>query len=88
LQAGDSDRQVIDFLVSRYGEFVLLKPRFSLHTALLWLGPLAVLLIGAFGIFVFARRHRPAGGPASAATATLTPVEQARLAEILRHPDR
>jgi hypothetical protein len=46
------------------------------------------LLIGAFGIFVFARRHRPAGGPASAATATLTPVEQARLAEILRHPDR
>ena len=49
LQAGDSDRQVIDFLVARYGEFVLLKPRFSLHTALLWLGPLAVLLIGAFG---------------------------------------
>jgi cytochrome c-type biogenesis protein CcmH len=69
LQAGDSDRQVIDFLVSRYGEFVLLKPRFSLHTALLWLGPLAVLLIGAFGIFVFARRHRPAGDPASAAPA-------------------
>src|SRR6187401_2626115 len=37
LQAGDSDRQVIDFLVARYGEFVLLKPRFSWHTALLWL---------------------------------------------------
>src|SRR3954453_2527702 len=48
LQGGDSDRQVIYFLVSRYGEFVLLKPRFSLHTALLWLGPLAVLVIGAF----------------------------------------
>src|SRR5512144_1934997 len=45
LQAGDSDRQVIDFLVARYGEFVLLKPRFSAHTALLWLGPAAVLLI-------------------------------------------
>ena len=88
LQAGDSDRQVIDFLVSRYGEFVLLKPRFSLHTALLWLGPLAVLLIGAFGLFVLARRHRPAAGPASAAPATLTPAEEARLAEILRHPDR
>src|SRR4051795_8151046 len=52
LKAGDSDTQVIDFLVARYGEFVLLKPRFSLHTALLWLGPLAVLLIGAFGIFM------------------------------------
>jgi cytochrome c-type biogenesis protein CcmH len=88
LQAGDSDRQVIDFLVSRYGEFVLLKPRFSLHTALLWLGPLAVLLIGAFGIFVFARRHRPAGDPASGAPAALTPAEQARLSEILGRPDR
>ena len=38
LKAGDSDRQVIDFLVARYGEFVLLKPRFGWHTALLWLG--------------------------------------------------
>jgi cytochrome c-type biogenesis protein CcmH len=88
LQAGDSDRQVIDFLVSRYGEFVLLKPRFSLHTALLWLGPLAVLLIGAFGIFVFARRHRPAGDSASSAPAALTPAEEARLSEILGRPDR
>ena len=88
LQAGDSDRQVIDFLVSRYGEFVLLKPRFSLHTALLWLGPLAVLLIGAFGIFMFARRHRPAGDPAAAASAALTPAEEARLSEILGRPDR
>src|SRR3954466_6152374 len=88
LQAGDSDRQVIDFLVARYGEFVLLRPRFSWHTALLWLGPLAVLLIGAFGIFVFARRHRPAGDPASGAPAALTPAEQARLSEILGRPDR
>ena len=44
LKAGDSDGQVLDFLVARYGEFVLLKPRFSLHTALLWLAPAAVLL--------------------------------------------
>ena len=85
LKAGDTDQQVIDFLVSRYGEFVLLKPRFSLHTALLWLGPLAVLLIGALGLFVLARRHRPA---ASAAAATLTPAEEARLAEILGRRDR
>jgi len=46
LQAGESDRQVIDFLVARYGEFVLLRPRFSWHTALLWFGPAAMLLIG------------------------------------------
>src|SRR6266550_2346064 len=43
LQGGDSDRQVINFLVARYGEFVLLKPRFSPHTALLWLTPAAIL---------------------------------------------
>ena len=62
LQAGDSDGQVIDFLVARYGEFVLLKPRFSLHTALLWLGPAAVMLIGALGLFVLARRYRAVSG--------------------------
>jgi cytochrome c-type biogenesis protein CcmH len=86
LQAGDSDGQVIDFLVARYGEFVLLKPRFSLHTALLWLGPAAVLLIGALGLFVIARRYRAVSGPA-AAGAKLTPAEQARLSEILGRRD-
>ena len=46
LKAGDSDQQVLDFLVARYGEFVLLKPRFSWRTALLWLAPPVVLLLG------------------------------------------
>src|SRR4029078_2246966 len=59
LQAGDSDRQVIDFLVSRYGEFVLLKPRFSLHTALLWLRPLAPFLTVAFCLVCPPSRHPP-----------------------------
>jgi cytochrome c-type biogenesis protein CcmH len=58
LQAGDSDRQVIDFLVARYGEFVLLRPRFSWHTAVLWLGPAAMLLVGASALLVLARRDR------------------------------
>ncbi len=83
LQAGDSDRKVIDFLVARYGEFVLLKPRFSAHTALLWLGPAAILLIGAFGLFVVARRYRVGVNPAAGERAALTPAEQARLSEIL-----
>jgi len=86
LQAGDSDGQVIDFLVARYGEFVLLKPRFSLHTALLWLGPAGVMLIGALGLFVLARRYRAVSG-AAAAGAALTPAEQARLSEILGRRD-
>lgn len=88
LQAGDSDRQVIDFLVARYGEFVLLKPRFSAQTALLWLGPAAVLLLGAFGLFLVARRHRPDSTAATADAAKLTSAEEARLSEILRGGDR
>src|SRR2546428_11038339 len=47
LKGGDSDGQVLDFLTARYGDFVLLKPRFDWHTALLWLAPLLLLLIGA-----------------------------------------
>ena len=50
LKAGDSDTQVVDFLVARYGEFVLLKPRMSWHTAILWGAPLAILIAGLFAI--------------------------------------
>jgi cytochrome c-type biogenesis protein CcmH len=89
LQAGDSDRQVIDFLVARYGEFVLLRPRFSLHTALLWLGPVCVLLIGAFALLFAALRYRAAArsAPPGGGEAELSPAEQARLSDILRQGD-
>src|SRR5471032_2028905 len=49
ITAGDTDNQVLDFLVARYGEFVLLKPRLSWHTAALWVLPPAVLLVGEIG---------------------------------------
>ena len=62
IAAGDSDEQVIDFLVARYGEFVLLKPRFNPHTLLLWAAPFGVLLIGAIA-FLAARRRTVAAGP-------------------------
>jgi cytochrome c-type biogenesis protein CcmH len=58
LKAGDSDRKVLDFLVSRYGEFVLLKPRFAWHNAILWGAPFLVLLAGAAAIVLAARRQR------------------------------
>jgi cytochrome c-type biogenesis protein CcmH len=83
IAAGDSDAQVMDFLVARYGEFVLLKPRFSLHTALLWLGPAAVLLIGALGLSLAAYRYRRRARSAVSGPAALSPAEQARLSEIL-----
>ena len=81
LKEGDSDRQVIDFLVARYGEFVLLKPRLAWHTALLWAAPAVLLVGGGLMLFGFARR-RTAAAPSSAASA-LTPAEQARLKEVV-----
>ena len=79
VKAGDDDKQVLDFLTARYGDFVLLKPRFSWETAALWGTPAALLLLGGLGLFVFLRRRAPA-----AATAGLTATEQARVEEILR----
>jgi cytochrome c-type biogenesis protein CcmH len=82
LTAGDSDAQVLDFLVARYGEFVLLKPPLSWHTVALWGMPPAVLLIGIVMIAVVLRRRRPAEGAEEAAN--LTAAEEARLSELLR----
>jgi len=79
LTAGDTDQQVIDFLTRRYGEFVLLRPRLSAHTALLWLTPVGVLLIGALAL-AFAKRRRVTP------EADLTSDEQAQLAEIFSRP--
>jgi cytochrome c-type biogenesis protein CcmH len=83
LQAGDSDRQVIDFLVARYGEFVLLKPRFSPYTAILWMAPAAIFLLGGFGLFLLWRRASRRAEPARGQPTPLTAAEQARLAEII-----
>jgi cytochrome c-type biogenesis protein CcmH len=79
LRAGDDDRQVLDFLTARYGDFVLLKPRFSWRTAALWGTPAALLLFGGLGLIVFLRRRAPA-----AAAPGLTPAEQQRVEDILR----
>lgn len=80
LLAGDSDRQVLDFLVARYGEFVLLKPRFSRHTLALWFAGPAVLIGGAVVLFLAWRRRRDA---LLAAPAALSKEEEERLDRIL-----
>jgi cytochrome c-type biogenesis protein CcmH len=81
LKAGDTDQQVLDFLVARYGEFVLLKPPLSWHTVALWGLPPGLLIGGAVMLYVVARRR--GSDPASPEPASLTPAEQARLAELL-----
>jgi cytochrome c-type biogenesis protein CcmH len=80
LTAGDSDAQVMNFLVSRYGEFVLLKPPLSWHTVALWGTPPGLLLLGIIMIVVVVRRRRVMP---QVAGASLTPAEEARVAEIL-----
>ena len=83
LKSGDSDRQAMDFLVARYGEFVLLKPRLEWRTALLWLGPPALLIAGGLALFIAARRRSlsvaAGGGPGQ----PLSQTEEARLAALM-----
>lgn len=58
LVAGDTNEEVFDYVVSRYGEFVLLRPRFSANTALLWGAPILVLILGSAAIVAFLRSGR------------------------------
>ncbi len=78
IKAGESDAQVIDFVVARYGEYVLLSPPFGLHTLLLWLGPLMLFAAGAFGLWRVRRRHT-----GTSVGQALSDSEKAELAHIL-----
>ncbi|MEE7504564.1 cytochrome c-type biogenesis protein [Methylobacterium mesophilicum] len=77
LEKGDSDTAVLDYVVARYGEFVLLRPVFALHTLLLWLTPVLAVLLGGLGIWRLARRR-----PATARN--LSAAEEAEVAALLR----
>ena len=83
IASGDSDAQVIDFLVARYGEFVLLKPRFNAHTLLLWLLPPLALAGGGLALWVNMRRRSGASSPEDDSLTKLTADEEARLERLL-----
>jgi cytochrome c-type biogenesis protein CcmH len=86
LTKGDSDQQVLSFLVSRYGEFVLLRPPLEWHTLLLWGVPPLALLAGTIGLFIMSRRRQRA----SAETDPLSSDEEKRLSTLVDPavPDR
>jgi cytochrome c-type biogenesis protein CcmH len=78
LTAGDSDQAVLDYIVARYGEYVLLNPVVAPHTILLWVAAPVVLVIGGIVVFVGSRRKRVAG------QAALTEDEAKALEELER----
>jgi cytochrome c-type biogenesis protein CcmH len=80
LVAGDSDDQVIDYVVDRYGEFVLFRPRATGANLILWVAGPAMLAAALLGAAVYLRRRRAA----PEAAAPLSDEENARLREILK----
>jgi len=81
LQAGDSDEDTMEFIVDRYGDFVLLRPPFKTSTLILWIGPALILIAGILGVVIWHRR-RPATA-VSTSTAPLSVEEQAKLDRVL-----
>lgn len=83
IAAGDSDSDVLDFVVARYGEFVLLKPRFNARTYLLWALPALVLIVGGLIVLLNIRKAKATSVPEA-----LTEAEKERLAEIVNDRER
>ena len=83
IAAGDSDSDVLDFVVARYGEFVLLKPRFNARTYLLWAVPALVLIAGGLIVLLNIRKAKATSVPEA-----LTEAEKERLAEIVNDRER
>jgi cytochrome c-type biogenesis protein CcmH len=83
IAAGDSNAQVLDFLVARYGEFVLLKPRLEPHTLLLWLLPPLALAGGGLALWINGRRRSKSAAAGDGSTVKLTADEEARLQRLI-----
>ncbi len=84
LVAGDTDQQAMDFLVKRYGRYVLLKPPFEAQTLLLWLGPLLVLVVGGAAVGLYFHNRR---GDGRLTPAPFTEEEQRQLDQLLKTKD-
>lgn len=82
LQQGKADTEVVDFMVARYGEFVLYRPRVSSLTYILWFAPALLLLLGAIVVMVILRKKQ-----VSEEELSLTKVQQAKLQQLLANTD-
>jgi len=80
LTKGDSDEQIFDFLVNRYGDFVLLKPPVKSSTYALWYGPIVIFIFGVIGLIVFLRGRRPLAAPQ---TMALSEDEERRISALI-----
>ncbi|MCE9680371.1 heme lyase NrfEFG subunit NrfF [Shewanella sp. AS1] len=84
VDAGKGDAEIIEFMTSRYGEFVLYKPRMEAKTLILWLGPIGLLLFGLMIGFFFIRKQRAV----SAVEEELSQEDQAELDKLLKRDDK
>jgi cytochrome c-type biogenesis protein CcmH len=80
---GDSNEEVIDYVVSRYGDFVLLNPPFKLKTYALWFGPWLILVFGVVVIWLFYRRRHTAFSEGNATANSLNEKEARRLKKVM-----
>ena len=83
LTSGDTDQQILDFLIARYGDFIMLKPPFKGTTFLLWFGPALVFVAAVSGLFVYFRRRRSALAEPECSKPSLSSAERDRLASLL-----
>lgn len=82
---GDNEEQIVDFMVERYGNFVVYKPKFDTSTYLLWLGPAVIALLGLMIVIISARRKR---GVSSESSAELSREEKSQLSNILSEDEK
>lgn len=86
VREGKEKQEVVDYMVARYGNFILYDPPLMASTLILWLGPLLVIVIGVVTVVVRSRRHTPA--PLQQPEGTLSAEEQARLSALLKEEEK
>ena len=87
LEDGQTDAQIVEYMVGRYGEFVLYRPRFNAETAVLWLAPAIFLVLGFVLIFMVFKRQKPSAST-QGNSAELDADEQRRLRALLTDKDQ